>query len=59
MISGPLVLDHCEAFFLSYALGCLVVSDGVGELDLGRRKTMLNLVNFGMFLCAANCSYIG
>ena len=32
---NPLVLDHCEAFFLSYALGCLVVSDGGEELDLG------------------------
>ena len=32
----PLVLDHCEAFFLSYALGCLVVSDGGEGLDLVR-----------------------
>lgn len=31
---NPLVLDHCEAFFLSYALGCLVVSDAGEELDL-------------------------
>ena len=32
----PLVLDHCEAFFLSYALGCLVVSDGGEGLHLVR-----------------------
>ena len=32
----PLVLDHCEAFFLSFALGCLVVSDGGEGLDLVR-----------------------
>ena len=37
---NPLVLDHCEAFFLSYALGCLVVSDGGEELDLGSNTSM-------------------
>ena len=36
---NPLVLDHCEAFFLSYALGCLVVSDAGEELDLGCNTT--------------------
>ena len=47
----PLVLDHCEAFFLSYALGCLVVSDGGEELDLGCNTSVplhLNVPNWEM-----------
>jgi len=38
--SSQLFLELCESFFLSYSLGCLIVSDGQSELTLQQQWSL-------------------